>query len=123
MATFTVTTLADGTGTGTLRGASAQANATAAADTIALAHGLEGGTLTLTQGRLRPTSATTIDGDRDNDGREVQVSGNRASRAIGVGGSGTDARLVDPRVPAAPPTEPAVGRTKAAGSGLPLGRR
>lgn len=90
-----MTTLADGGGAGTLRTALAQANATADADTIVFAPGLEGGTVILTQGQLNLTSDVAIDGDRDNDGREIQISGNLASRVVAVGGSGTDARLVD----------------------------
>lgn len=95
MATLTVTTLADDGSAGGLRAVLGQANATAAADTVVFAAGLEGGTLTLTRGQLEIASDVTIDGDGNNDGREVQVSGNNASRVIEIDGSGTDARLVD----------------------------
>lgn len=95
MATLTVTTLADDGSAGSLRAVLGQANATAAADTIVFAPGLEGGTLTLTRGQLELVSDVTIDGDRNDDGREIQISGGNASRVIEIGGSGTDARLVD----------------------------
>lgn len=94
MATFTVTTLSD-SGAGSLRAVLVQANAAAGADNVVFAANLEGGTLVLTRGELDIASDVTIDGDRNNDGREVQISGNNASRVIDVVGSGTDARLVD----------------------------
>ena len=51
------------------------ANATPEADMIVFAPGLEGGTLTLTQGELQLTQDVTIDGDQDNNGSRVTISG------------------------------------------------
>ena len=98
MATFTVNTAADviaADGELSLREAVRQANATAAADTIVFAGALEGRTLVLAQGELALTRDVTIDGDRDNDGREVTLSGNDASRILRITGEGTDVRLRD----------------------------
>ena len=79
MATFTVTTGADvvnaGDGRLSLREAVAQANATTTADTIVFAGGLEGATLVLTGGELVVSRDLRIDGDQDNDGFEVTLSG------------------------------------------------
>jgi NADH dehydrogenase FAD-containing subunit len=84
MATFTVTTAADVVnatdGKLSLREAVAQANATIAADTIVFAAGLEGKTLVLTAGELTITQDLTIDGDRDDDGLEVTLSGGNRQR-------------------------------------------
>jgi Ca2+-binding RTX toxin-like protein len=99
MATFTVTTAADAVDAGdrvlSLREAVQQANSTAAADTILFANALEGRTLTLTQGQLTLTADAAIDGDRDNNGAEVTLSGGGASRVVAVAGAQTDARLAD----------------------------
>ena len=73
-----------------LREAVAQANATAGADTIVFASALEGKTLTLTGGELVLTRDVTIDGDRNNDGKEVTLSGGDASRILHISGSDTD---------------------------------
>ena len=79
MAVFTVTTAVDvvneGDGVLSLREAVQQANATAASDTILFAGALEGQTLTLTRGQLDLTGDLAIDGDRNNDGSEVTISG------------------------------------------------
>src|SRR3954465_8554879 len=78
MATFTVTTANDFVGDDgfrSLREAVGQANATPEADTIQFATGLEGGTLTLTQGELQLTQDVSIDGDADNNGSRVTLSG------------------------------------------------
>jgi hypothetical protein len=78
MATYTVTTAADvvaNDGKLSLREAVAQANATPGADTIRFAAALEGKTLTLTRGELVLSRDVTIDGDWNNDGMEVTLSG------------------------------------------------
>src|SRR3954454_15430088 len=79
MATLTVATASDvvdaGDGVLSLREAVAQANLTSAADTIQFAPSLEGETLTLTQGELQLTQDTTVDGDADNNGSRVTLSG------------------------------------------------
>ena len=96
MTTFTVTTAADvvnaGDGVLSLREAVQQANATEAADDIRFAVGLEGQTLTLTQGQLTladadPTGSsgrTTIDGDANNDGSRVTISAGGQSRVLEI---------------------------------------
>src|SRR5215218_8031803 len=98
MATLTVTTLNDfvgGDGFRSLREAVGQANATPEADVIQFAPGLEGGTLTLTQGELQLTQDVTLDGDVDNNGSRVTLSGNNASRVLNIIGSATDVALRD----------------------------
>lgn len=95
MSTYTVTTLADGFGPGTLRSVLRGADATPAADTIVFAPGLEGGTLTLTQGQLALRSDVTIDGDRNNDGTGVTISGGGNSRVAAVSGAGSEVLLAD----------------------------
>ena len=78
MTTFTVTTANDfvgGDGFRSLREAVNSANATPEADTIVFAPALEGQTLTLTQGELQLTRDVTIDGDADNNGSRVTLSG------------------------------------------------
>ena len=94
MATFTVTTASDivdaGDGVLSLREAVAQANATAAADTIVFAPAIEGQTLVLTGGELSITRDITIDGDRDNDGTRVTLSGGDASGILSLEGSFTE---------------------------------
>lgn len=86
MATFTVTTAADridpDDGVLSLRETVSQANAAAGADTILFGAGLEGRTLTLTQGQLTLSFGTTIDGDRNDDGSRVVLSGGNASRVL-----------------------------------------
>ena len=85
MATITVTTLNDfvgGDGFRSLREAVAQANATPEADTILFAPALEGQTLTLTQGELQLTQDVTIDGDADNNGSRVTLSGGWSGDSI-----------------------------------------
>jgi hypothetical protein len=96
VATYTVTTAADvvnaGDGVLSLREAVQQVNATEAADDIRFAAGLEGQTLTLTQGQLTlvdsdPESLfgrTTIDGDANDDGTRVTISGGGQSRVLEV---------------------------------------
>ena len=98
MATITVTTATDvvaSDGMRSLREAVAQANATAAPDTIVFASALEGKTLTLTQGELVLTHDVTIDGDQNNDGKEVTLSGGDVSRILHVTGNGTDGIIRD----------------------------
>ena len=92
MTTLIVDTLADvvaGDGKLSLREAVAQANATPTADTIRFSKGLEGGTLVLTSGQLTLTRDTTLDGDWDNNGTEVTISGNDATRILQITGSAT----------------------------------
>jgi trimeric autotransporter adhesin len=98
MATITVTTAADvvaSDGVRSLREAVAQANATTGADLIVFSSSLEGRTLTLTQGELAITHDLTIDGDQNNDGKEVTLSGGDRSRILHVSGNGTDVQLRD----------------------------
>ena len=57
--------------------------------------GLEGKTLTLNQGELPVTRDLTIDGDRNNDGKEVTVSGGDASRILRIVGASADVSLRD----------------------------
>ena len=91
MTTFTVTTTADlvdpNDGELSLREAVAKANATAAADTINFDAVLEGTTLLLTGGELAISQDLTIDGDSNNDGSEVTLSGGNASRMLNIAGS------------------------------------
>ena len=85
MAIITVTTAADvvaSDGVRSLREAVALANANAASDTIGFAAALEGKTLTLTGGELVVAGDVTIDGDKDNDGSEVTLSGGNLSRIL-----------------------------------------
>lgn len=102
MATFTVTTTADvvdaGDGALSLREAVARANATGAADTIGFAAAVDGRTLTLTGGQLELRANATIDGDRNDDGEGVTISGGDASRVLLVAGAGTDVALQGARV-------------------------
>ena len=99
MTTFTVTTATDVVsatdGKLSLREAVEQANATAAADRIVFAPALEGRTLTLTGGPLTLQQDATIDGDQNNDGTRVTVSGGGNSRMLEIIGLDTDASLVD----------------------------
>ncbi|MGE3292315.1 MAG: calcium-binding protein, partial [Geminicoccaceae bacterium] len=109
MATFTVTTADDvinaGDGVLSLREAVAQANATVAADRIVFASGLEGRTLTLRDGELVLSQDISIDGDQNDDGVEVTISGDRryapdsfeqlGSRIFRVDGSSTNAVVSD----------------------------
>jgi fibronectin-binding autotransporter adhesin len=98
MATLTVNIAADtvaNDGKLSLREAVAQANATAGADTIRFASGLEGKTLTLTGGELVLTRDLTIDGDSNNDGKEVTISGGGVSRILRITGGNTDVSLRD----------------------------
>src|SRR3954452_1616524 len=95
MATLTVTTLNDvedaGDGVLSLREAVAQSNATATVvDTINFASFIESQTLTLTQGELQLTQDVTIDGDADNNGSRVTLSGGDASRILNIVGTATD---------------------------------
>ena len=99
LATFTVTTAADvvnpSDGVLSLREAVAAANATVAADTIAFAGSLEGQTLTLTRGQLTLTNDVLIDGDANNDGVRVTLSGGDAARVLSVAPGLVDASLSD----------------------------
>jgi hypothetical protein len=96
MAAFTVTTAVDlvaNDGELSLREAVARANATAGADTIRFAAGLEGQTLALAGGELTLSRDVRIDGDRDEDGRVVTLSGGDASRLLTITGGNTDVGL------------------------------
>ena len=75
-----------GDGLLSLREAVSRANGTEAADSILFARGLEGRTLVLRHGELRLTGETTIDGDRDDDGTMVVLSGGDASRILAIEG-------------------------------------
>ncbi|MFL5338166.1 MAG: calcium-binding protein [Geminicoccaceae bacterium] len=78
-----------------LREAVALANGTPEADTIVFASALEGKTLTLTGGELVLTHDVTIDGDKDNNGSEVTLSGGDSSRILHVTGDGTSVQFRD----------------------------
>ena len=99
MAYITVTTpvdvVAPGDGKLSLREAVAQANATSGSDTIVFAADIEGKTLTLTRGELVATQDLVIDGDQNNDGVAVMLSGGGNSRILRTTGSGTDLTLTD----------------------------
>ncbi len=99
MAYLTVTTdvdvIAPGDGKLSLREAVAQANATSGSDTIVFAANIEGKTLTLTRGELVVTQDLVIDGDKNNDGVEVKLSGSDETRILRTTGSGTDLTLTD----------------------------
>src|SRR3954454_8102292 len=102
MATLTVTTADDSVdrfdGLLSLREALTQSNGTAELDTIQFASGLEGQTLVLTQGELTLSRDVIIDGDLNNDGREVSLSGGfgpaysgySGSRILNIAGGETD---------------------------------
>ena len=98
MTIFTVTTTADNVandGKLSLREAVRQANAGTAADRIVFASGLEGKTLVLTQGELTVKQDVTINGDSNNDGKEVTLRGGNASRILHITGGSTDVALRD----------------------------
>src|SRR3954470_12899831 len=107
MATLTVTTASDvvdaGDGVLSLREAVAQSNATATVvDTINFASFIEGETLTLTQGELQITQDVGIDGDTDNNGSRVTLSGGWSgteerdgSRIVRIEGTSTDVAMRD----------------------------
>src|SRR3982751_157399 len=105
MATLTVTTTADvvdaGAGVLSLREAVAQSNATTAVDTINFASFIEGETLTLTQGELQLTQDVGTDGDTDNNGSRVTLSGgwsgtgDNGSRIVRIEGTSTDVAMSD----------------------------
>lgn len=99
MTIFTVNTAGDvanpGDGKLTLREAVASANATTAADTIVFAPGLGGKTLTLKQGELTLNQDTTIDGDQNNDGVTVTLSGGGVDRILRFNGPEVDAVVRD----------------------------
>lgn len=78
-----------------LREAVARSNASTERDTIQFAPSLEGRALVLTQGEVVLSRDVAIDGDTDNDGTEVTLSGDEASRIIRTVGSGTDTVLRD----------------------------
>ena len=97
MAYITVTTpvdvVAPGDGKLSLREAVAEANATSGSDTIVFAANIEGKTLTLTRGELVATQDLVIDGDQNNNGVAVILSGGGNSRILRTTGSGTDLTL------------------------------
>src|SRR4051812_7332719 len=106
MATLTVTTTDDvvdaGDGVLSLREAVAQSNATTTIDTINFASFIEGQTLTLYGGELTLSRDVIIDGDQNNDGREVTLSGRQnvgygtyGSRVFSIAGGETDVSLRD----------------------------
>jgi hypothetical protein len=99
MATFTVTTAADvvdaSDGVLSLREAVRQANATGGEDTILFTRALEGRTLTLTRGQLELAADTVIDGDHDNDGAGVTLSGGGDSRVLAIESDFIEVRLTD----------------------------
>ena len=68
---------------------------TPGADTIRFAAALEVKTLTLTGGELVLRQDVTIDGDQNNDGKEVTLSGGGESRIMRVSGSHTDVEVFE----------------------------
>ena len=99
MPTFTVTTASDtvnaGDGVLSLREAVTLANNTAAADTINFSAGLDGQILTLAGGELDINGSLTIDGDQNNDGTRVTLSGGGESGIIHTFGFATDLTVND----------------------------
>ena len=98
MSVLTVTTVADAVandGELSLREAVAQANSMPGADTIQFASGLEGKTLVLTRGELVLRRDVTIDGDQNDDGVAVTLSGGDTQRILSTSGGGTDVTLND----------------------------
>ncbi|MGD9507858.1 MAG: hypothetical protein AB7X49_04805, partial [Geminicoccaceae bacterium] len=97
--TLTVTTAADvidpGDGKLSLREALGRANATAEVERIVFAPALEGQTLVLAGGELVVDEDLVIDGDRDDDGRGVTLSGGDRSRVLNIVGVSTDVALTD----------------------------
>jgi CSLREA domain-containing protein len=97
MATFTVTAYGDETnpndGRTSLREAVRAANGRSGDDEIRFASNIEGGTIVLRQGQLTLDSDVRIDGDRDNDGRQVTIDGDGESRLFRIEGGGTQAAL------------------------------
>ena len=97
--TLIVTTAADivdpGDGKLSLREAVAKANATASLDAIEFAPSLEGKTLVLTGGPLVVSHDLVIDGDRNNDGVAVTLSGGGKQRILVTSGADTDLGLRD----------------------------
>src|SRR3954463_4147395 len=108
MATLTVTTTDDvvdaGDGVLSLREAVAQSNATTTVDTINFASFIEGQTLTLYGGALTLSRDVIVDGDQNNDGREVNLSGGYrnvpnygryGNRLFNIAGGETEATIHD----------------------------
>ena len=98
MTTFTVTTTADlvaNDGELSLREAVAQANATTTPDTIVFGGAVEGQTLTLSGGELVLRQDVRIDGDQNDDGQRVTLSGGDATRIVRTSGAETDVTLDD----------------------------
>ena len=97
--TYTVTTLDDvvdpSDGQLSLREAVAKANATAALDAIAFKSSLEGQTLVLAGGEFVVSQDLTMDGDLDDDGIGVTLSGGDVSRLLWIRGGGVDVSLRD----------------------------
>src|SRR3954447_7726269 len=96
MTTFTVTTLDDVVGADGQRSLREAVNSAVDGDTIRFAANLEGGApLVLTGGQLTLSHNVTIDGDWDNNGSEVTISGNDASRIFEITGAATQVALRD----------------------------
>ena len=101
MATFTVTTKDDlvnaGDGVLSLREALAAADATpTVADTIKFDVAAMGGNrIVLAGSQLTIASDVTIDGDRNDDGTNIAISGGGTSRILSIEGSQTDVTLTD----------------------------
>jgi CSLREA domain-containing protein len=96
MTTFTVTTLDDVVGADGQRSLREAVNSAVDGDTIRFAANLEGGApLVLTGGQLTLSHNVTIDGDWDNNGSEVTISGNDASRILEITGAATQVALRD----------------------------
>src|SRR4051812_47204175 len=96
MTTFVVNTVDDTVAADGKLSLREAVNSAADSDTIRFDTNLEGGSpLVLTGGQLTLGHDVTIDGDWDNNGSEVTISGNDASRIFEISGAATAVRLTD----------------------------
>ena len=97
MATFTVSTTADVVNGNyrqlSLREVVNRANATSGADSIVFTNAISGSTMVLTGGELLPQQDVRINGDLNNHGETVAISGNDATRIFRVEGPSTDVQF------------------------------
>src|SRR3954451_3816085 len=96
MTTFVVNTVDDTVAADGKLSLREAVNSAADSDTIRFDTNLEGGSpLVLTGGQLTLGHDVTIDGDWDNNGSEVTISGNDASRILEITGAATQVALRD----------------------------